>query len=257
MTTDDKVDRVLHLSAHDDIRAMFAAAVAAVEPSQAVEHALRKVDHTFQVDGAVLSIAGGVHVVAVGKAAVAMIRGAFRVLGDAIISGDVITKDGHVDGELPARVRVSECGHPIPDERGVQATMKALEALREIPKGAVVLALISGGGSALFEAPVEGVDLPDMARTTALLLRAGPPTQALNAAKTPLSRVKGGGLRLTAPEADWVTLILPDVLSNDPSLIASGPTLVKRADPAVALGVLEHYGVIDVAPVPVIRALQH
>lgn len=256
MKPGERCERVLHASAYDDIRAMFDAAVAAVEPSRAVERALRREGDRLIIDDHVFSLAGGVHVVALGKAAVAMTRGAFRVLGDAITSADVITKDGHVDGELPAHVRVSESGHPIPDQRGVQATMKALEALRDLPQDTVVLALISGGGSALFEAPVEGVALADLAKLTDLLLRAGAPIQALNAARAPLSRVKAGGLRRAAPDADWVTLILSDVLSNDPSVIASGPTLVKRADPSRALSVLEHFGVSNSAPAPVLRALQ-
>ena len=235
---------------------MFAAAVAAIEPSQAVERALQREGDSLHVDDALLSIAGGVHIVAVGKAAVAMTRGACRALGDAIISGDVITKDGHVDCELPARIRVSESGHPIPDDRGVRATTLALEALHQLPSEAVVLALISGGGSALLEAPVEGVALSDLATMTDILLRAGAPIQALNAARAPLSRVKAGGLRRAAPEADWVTLILSDVLSNDPSVIASGPTLVKRADPARAREVLEEYGIAGDVPASIVNALE-
>jgi hydroxypyruvate reductase len=256
MRTHDKSARVLHESAHDDIRAMFAAAVDAVEPSRAVDRALQRDGDSLYVDDTILSIAGGVHIVAVGKAAVSMTQGAIRALGDAIISGDVITKDGHVDCELPARIRVSESGHPIPDVRGVRATMSALEALQDRPHDSVVLALISGGGSALLEAPVEGVDLSDLATMTDLLLRAGAPIQALNAARAPLSRVKAGGLRRAAPDAEWVTLILSDVLSNDPSVIASGPTLDKRAEPARALAVLKDYGVANDVPAPILRALQ-
>jgi glycerate 2-kinase len=248
--------QVLHECAHDDIRAMFAAAVAAAEPSQAVEQALRRDGDALHVDDAVFSIARGVHLIAVGKAAVAMTLGAFRALGDAIISGDVITKDGHAKDELPAGVRVSESGHPIPDDRGVRATTSALEALHDCPEDSIVLALISGGGSALMEAPVEGVSLSDLAKLTDLLLRAGAPIQALNAARAPLSQVKAGGLRRAAPVADWVTLILSDVLSNDPSVIASGPTLDKPADPAEALAVLEQFGVIESVPPSIIRALQ-
>jgi hydroxypyruvate reductase len=184
-----------------------------------------------------------------------MTRGAFRALGDLIVSGDVITKEGHVDCELPERIRVSESGHPIPDGRGVRATTAALEALHSLPKDAVVLALISGGGSALLEAPVAGVELLDLATMTDLLLRAGAPIQALNAARAPLSRVKAGGLRRAAPEVDWITFILSDVLSNDPSVIASGPTIIKRADPARALAVLEDYGVAEAVPESIISAL--
>src|SRR4051812_43241927 len=83
--------------------------------------------------------------VAVGKAAVAMTHSAVRALGDAIISGDVITKDGHVGQKLPSIFRVHESGHPIPDERGVRATRAAVQVLEHLSNGAVVVALISGG----------------------------------------------------------------------------------------------------------------
>src|SRR3954453_3869235 len=143
MTSDYKAERVLHPLAHNEIRAMFAAAVAAVEPSRAVEQALHREGDSLKVDDAVVSLAGGVHVVAVGKAAMAMTRGAFRALDGAIVSGDVITKEGHVDCELVPCIRVSESGHPIPDDRGVRATTAALAALQALPKDAVILALIS------------------------------------------------------------------------------------------------------------------
>ncbi len=108
----------------------------------------------------------------------------------------------------------------------------------------------------MLEAPVDGVSLSDLATMTDLLLRAGAPIQALNAARAPLSRVKAGGLRRAAPEADWVTLILSDVLSNDPNVIASGPTLVKRADPAMARDVLEEYGLARDVPASILSALE-
>jgi hydroxypyruvate reductase len=137
----------------------------------------------------------------------------------------------------------------------VRATTSAVQALEHLPNGAVVVALISGGGSALLEAPVDGVALSELALMTDLLLRAGAPIHALNAVRAPLSRVKSGGLRQCAPEADWVTLILSDVLSNDPRVIASGPTLVTQADPARALAVLEQFEVIDDVPLSILRAL--
>src|SRR4051812_21878081 len=151
---------------------MFAAAVLAVEPSAAVEGALRREGSTLYVGNAIISIASGVHVVAVGKAADPMTRGAFRALGDAIVSGDIITKVGHAQEPLPIQVRVSEAGHPIPDHRGVRATLSALDTLRALPKETVVLALISGGGSALLEAPVAGLTLSELGQMTDLLLRA-------------------------------------------------------------------------------------
>jgi glycerate 2-kinase len=118
-----------------------------------------------------------------------------------------------------------------------------------------VLALISGGGSALLEAPRPGVSLADLAQTTDLLLRAGAPIDALNAVRSPLSRVKAGGLRAAAPRNAWATLILSDVLGNDPRIIASGPTVPGGGDPRLALEVIERFGVLWQVPLSVRAAL--
>jgi glycerate 2-kinase len=197
----------------------------------------------------------GVHVVAVGKAAIAMTQGALQALGDVIVSGDVITKEGHATAALPPRLRVHEAGHPIPDERGTTATDLAIAALNRLDDVIAVLALISGGGSALLEAPRPGVSLADLAQTTDLLLRAGAPIDALNAVRSPLSRVKAGGLRAAAPRNAWATLILSDVLGNDPRIIASGPTVPGGGDPRLALEVIERFGVLWQVPLSVRAAL--
>lgn len=237
-----------HERARAAIEQLFAAALAAVDPETAVRAALQRQDDTLIVDGKAIKVPGGVHLVAVGKAASAMARGALDVLGAAIVSGDVVTKEGHAGAPLPPRIRVHEAGHPIPDARGVSATTRVMEALAALPTGAVVLALISGGGSALLEAPREGLTLEELARTTDLLLRAGAPIDALNAVRAPLSQVKAGGLLRAAPGARWVTLILSDVLSNDPRVIASGPTVATPRDSRAAIAILERYGVLKRVP---------
>lgn len=237
------------------VRELFAAALAAVDPAEAVRRALRFDGLNLMVGGVAVDARGGVHLVAVGKAAVAMTKGALTVLDGLVLGGTVITKDGHVSHPLPTRLHVYEAGHPIPDDRGVDATRQTLQALREVSPDAVVVALISGGGSALLEAPKEGLTLADFQRVTDLLLRAGAPIEDLNAVRAPLSRVKAGGLRRAAPSQTWVTLILSDVLGNDPRIIASGPTVPGRNDPAYALRLLDRYGLRDQAPAAVIDCL--
>ncbi|MCC7022269.1 MAG: DUF4147 domain-containing protein [Thermomicrobiales bacterium] len=244
-------------AARDTVKRLFAAALAAVDPERAVRSTLAESDTGhLVVDGERRATPAGVHLVAVGKAAVAMSRGALKALDGAIVSGDVITKEGHVDSELPSKVRVHEASHPIPDERGVRATRAMLDALGGLSPDVVVLALISGGGSALLEAPKVGLTLEDFARTTDLLLRAGAPIDALNAVRSPLSRVKAGGLRASAPRNPWVTLILSDVLGNDPRVIASGPTVAGGANAEWALAILDRYGVRESVPEAVTRVLE-
>jgi hydroxypyruvate reductase len=237
------------------IRELFFAALEAVEPARAVRDTLDWRDGSLVVGNVALPSPEGVHLVAVGKAAVAMTQGALEAVDGAIVSGDVITKEGHAAAPLPPELRVHEAGHPIPDERGVDATNLAISALNQLGDG-VVLALVSGGGSALLESPRDGVTLADLARTTDLLLRAGAPIEALNAVRAPLSRVKAGGLRAAAPKCAWVTLILSDVLGNDPRVIASGPTVQGGSDPRLAIEVIERYGLKQQIPVSVLTALE-
>jgi glycerate 2-kinase len=248
-------DRNLHL-ARARVRELFFAALDAVEPSGAVRTRVDWRDGCLVIAGETLKAPMGVHVVAVGKAAVGMTQGALDALHDVIISGDVITKHGHAGAPLPPQLRVHEAGHPIPDERGVNATNLAIAALNRLEPGTAVFALISGGGSALLEAPQPGVSLADLAQTTDLLMRAGAPIEALNAVRSPLSRVKAGGLRAAAPRSPWGTVILSDVLGNDPRVIASGPTIPGGSDPQRALEVIDRFGVLEQVPSSVRAALE-
>jgi len=182
-------------------------------------------------------------VIAIGKAAVTKAAGAVDALGDRIDAGIAITKDGHAGAVTLPRFDVFEAGHPIPDERGVAATRQAIALAASCGPDDLLLALISGGGSALFEAPKPPVSLDDLAEMTRLLLKAGAPIEALNAARTPLSQVKGGGLLRAANSATVATLILSDVLGNDASVIASGPTVPGAASNTGSRDVLERYDV--------------
>jgi glycerate 2-kinase len=238
------------------IERLFQAALAASDPVEAVRGALVWNGRDLIVEGQRLAAPEGVHLVAVGKAAAAMTAGALSALGRAVVSGDIVTKDGHVDRTLPERIRVFEAGHPIPDQRGVDATQAILRSLRTLPPGVAVIALISGGGSALLEAPRDGLTLDDFQQTTAALLRAGAPIDALNAVRAPLSQVKAGGLRQAAPGHPWATLILSDVLGNDPRVIASGPTVPGRNDPGLALETIARFGVEAQIPEAVMATLR-
>ncbi|HEY8448794.1 MAG TPA: DUF4147 domain-containing protein [Thermomicrobiales bacterium] len=237
------------------IEAWYRAALAAAEPEHAVKSAIERDGRTLVVGGRRVPVEGRLVVVGVGKAAVAMACGVEAVCGDLIADGLVITKDGHARPPLPRRIRVIEAAHPIPDQRGVDATRQMLAMLRSLDPGDVAIAVISGGGSALLEAPLSPVTLADVAATTDILLRAGAPIHDLNAVRIPLSAVKGGGLRRAAANATMITLILSDVLGNDPRIIASGPTVEGRMTGADALRVLDRYGVRDRVPQSVVATL--
>lgn len=237
------------------IRRWFAAALASVDPEQATRRRIERLGGDVLVAGRNFGRPKRVIVVGVGKAAMTMALGVEDALGDRVDGGLVITKDGHAEGRRPSRIEVREASHPIPDERGVAASQELLTVVDGLDADDLVIALISGGGSALLELPVDGVSLDDIARTTDLLLRAGAPIEDLNAVRVPLSMVKGGGLRRAAWPARMATLILSDVLGNDTRVIASGPTTPSTATGEAALAVLARYGLIDRAPDSIVGGL--
>jgi len=244
------------VTTQSQIERWYRAALAAANPATAVERALRRNGRDLLLGETRVPVRGRLDVAGVGKAAPGMAGGAARACGDLITAGFLITKDGHADGAPPAGFVVREAAHPIPDERGVAATRELLALLDGLNADDVVLALISGGGSALLEAPRLPATLTDLAAVTDLLLRAGAPIGDLNAVRGPLSLVKGGGLRRAAAPARVLTLILSDVLGNDPAVIASGPTVPSAATATGALRVLDRYGLLDRVPAPVRHCLE-
>ncbi|MBA2519493.1 MAG: glycerate kinase, partial [Chloroflexia bacterium] len=233
----------------------YQAAIDAVEPGAAVRGFIQREGDRFLFAGRPVEVAGRLVVIAIGKAAMPMARAVADISGGLIDTGIVLTKDGYGVGPTPSRFVVYEADHPIPDDRGVAATRAILDLVTSLDAGDAVVALISGGGSALLEAPRPPVTLADVARTTDLLLRVGAPIGDLNAVRRPLSLVKAGGLLRAAAPARVYTAILSDVLGNDPRTIASGPTVPGAADPDAARGLLERYGVHDRVPASVRQAL--
>lgn len=196
-------------------------------------------------DRAEVPVRGELLVVAIGKAAIAMAEGAQDALGEQIARGHVLTVDGPDASGLDDRWTLHRGGHPIPDDRSIRAAREIVQDVQRLDQHDVVLALISGGGSALFELPREPLTLADFADLTRLLLNAGAPIQHLNTVRTPLSQVKGGAFRRSSPAGRFVTLILSDVLGNDPRIIASGPTVEPAITAADARAVLDRYDLVE------------
>lgn len=242
--------------AHARIRRAFHEALRAVEPRTAVRAALAWDGGRLTVDGQHLSLSQGGRfvVIAIGKAAPAMAQGARDVLGERIDRGIILTKHRHMGGEPVVGFDVCEAGHPVPDEDGARGTRQVIAAVEGLGPEDVVIALISGGGSALLELPREPLCLADMQETTRLLLRAGATIHDLNAVRSVLSQVKGGGLRRIIGPSRCVSLLLSDVLGNDPGVIASGPTIPGAPSRAKARTILEKFRVMDRVP-PAVRAL--
>jgi hydroxypyruvate reductase len=183
--------------------------------------------------------------IAVGKAAVQMARAALDAFPG--VPTRVVTNYENAF-DLPGAI-VMAAGHPVPDENGAIAARAVLADLAAVQ--GPVLALISGGGSALLPAPVEGVSLADKATLNAILLGAGLDITQMNLVRQQVSRIKGGGLLAAAAPHPLTALILSDVVGDNLSTIASGPTAAPLGTPAQAVAVLQKAGVWDDVPASV------
>jgi len=228
--------------------AVLERAVDAAEPGRLVRSELRVRGPQLELAGLRHSLKRGrIALVAAGKAAVAMARAAEERLGSGLAAGlAVSTETASLE-----RVRVRAAGHPVPDQRGLEAAAEVEALARSLGRDDLLLVLLSGGASALLPAPAEGVTLADKALTTSLLLRSGASIHELNAVRKHLSRLKGGGLASAAWPARVVALVLSDVVGDDLSTIGSGPTEPDPTTFGHALAVLERRGVIGDVPAAV------
>ncbi|MCD6552247.1 glycerate kinase [Thermotoga sp.] len=181
-----------------------------------------------------------VFLVAVGKAAWRMAKAAHEVLNGKIKRGIVITKYGHSEGPIDG-FEIYEAGHPIPDGNTVRATRRVMEMVEKLREKDTVLFLLSGGGSALFELPMEGVSLEELQEITDSLLKSGAKVEEINTVRKHLSQVKGGRFAEKIYPAKVITLVLSDVLGDRIDVVASGPTWPDRSTSEEAIRILERY----------------
>jgi hydroxypyruvate reductase len=172
-------------------------------------------------------------VVAIGKAASAMTVGALDVLGDRVERAIVISKDDHFDAALLGRrsVRCTAAGHPVPDERSLEAGRELLEFLATVPPRHGLVFLISGGASSLVEALPAGISLEDLKRVNRWALTSGCDIRAVNAIRRRLSLLKNGGLLNVISGREALALYISDVPGDEPALIGSGLLTEPRSDP--------------------------
>ncbi|GAB4442014.1 MAG: glycerate kinase [Chloroflexi bacterium OHK40] len=243
------------------ITRILAAALAAVDPAAAVRRFLRRDGELLALGEHTLALrhVDRVIVVGAGKAGAPMARAAAEALGDRLSAGLVVVKDGHL--EQPGKgadgtLRLVEAGHPVPDARGVAAAHAITALLQGLTPRDLVIALISGGGSALLTAPVPGVSLGDLQTLTGALLASGASITEINVLRKHLDTLKGGGLARLAHPATLVTLILSDVVGSPLDSIASGPTVPDRSTFADAQDILQRYRLLDAIPTPILTHLR-
>lgn len=216
--------------------------IQSVLPQEAVKKALQ--NKTFS---------GNVILIAIGKAAWTMAEAAYELCKDSIKNGVVVTKYHHSQGEI-GNLKIIEAGHPLPDENSILAAETVLDAVKNLHKEDTVIFLISGGGSALFEKPLEGVSLEDMLQITEQLLHCGADIIEINTIRKHLSSVKGGRFADLCQPATIYSIVLSDVLGDHLDSIASGPAYPDSSTSKDALAFIEKYG-IPVSPA-VLHALQ-
>jgi len=183
---------------------------------------------------------GDIVVIAIGKAAWNMANATNEALGDSITKGIVVTKYDHAKGPIEG-FEIVEAGHPVPDENSVIGATKALDLVKDLTENDNVILLISGGGSAIFEKPMDGVTLEDIMDITNQLLSSGADIIEINTIRKHLSAVKGGKFAYQCGKAQIYSIVLSDVLGDRLDSIASGPAYPDSSTSQEAISIVERY----------------
>ena len=226
-------------------RQIFRAGLQAVDPVEAIMRHVTFDDNVLRISDRQFDLKNyeRILIVGAGKAVAPMAKAMEDLLGNQISDGVIVVKDEH---GLPLdKIKVREASHPVPDARGVKGTEEILSLVETAGKGDLVICLISGGGSALLIAPVQGISLEDKQNATKLLLACGATIHEFNTVRKHLSRAKGGRLAQMAYPATITSLILSDVVGDDLDVIASGPTVPDSSTFGDAEQILKDYGIWD------------
>ncbi|WP_027055590.1 glycerate kinase type-2 family protein [Mesorhizobium erdmanii] len=209
------------------LTAIFNAAVAAADPERTIK------DHLPARPK------GRTIVIGAGKGS-AQMAAAFEKAWDGPIEGLVVTRYGY--GAKCDRIEIIEAAHPVPDAAGLEASRRLLAKVQGLTADDLVVALISGGGSALLPSPAEGLTLADEIAVNEALLASGAPIAAMNTIRKHVSTIKGGRLAAAAWPAKVVSLVVSDIPGDNPALVASGPTVPDRGSRQDALASIAAYG---------------
>ena len=197
-------------------------------PDSAVKKALEKFP----------TVKGKIVLISVGKAGWQMASAAYNELGDKIDSGVVVTKYGHDKGPI-GNIKIVEAGHPVPDENSYRGTEEAINAVKDLTEDDMVLFLVSGGGSALFEKPL--IPSQDMEKLTSELLASGASITEMNTIRKRMSSVKGGKFALICKPARVFSIVLSDIIGDPLDMIASGPAYPDKSTSEEAMAIAEKY----------------
>ncbi|HTA42018.1 MAG TPA: glycerate kinase [Bryobacteraceae bacterium] len=229
-----------------DAKAILTAALAAADPTAAVEQVLRGRGDMDRYER--------IFIVGAGKAGGTMARTVEHLLGSRISTGCVNVKDG--DTAKTQVIELRQCGHPVPDERGLSGAKRIAAICSDARENDLVICLLSGGASALMPYPAPPITLAEKRETTRLLLACGATIHEINAVRKHISAIKGGQLARLAAPAHVLSLILSDVVGDDLDTIGSGPTAPDASTFESAFAVLEKYELRDRVPARVRERLK-
>jgi len=243
-------------TAKEHTLAILRAALQAADPAEAIRRALVLRGNVLHVGTRSYDLRTSEHiyVVGAGKASAAMAVALEDILGERITAGWINVKDGYT--APTRRITIHEAGHPLPDARSVAGSAQIAALVRQAGEKDLVIALISGGGSALMTLPVEGITLSDMEQLTQALLRCGATINEINAIRKHIEQLKGGQLARLAYPAQVIALILSDVIGNPLDVIASGPTSPDPTTFADAYAVLHKHGLLQSMPASIVQRLR-
>jgi hydroxypyruvate reductase len=227
---------------------IFHAALDAADPTKAVLQHVHREGEVLSADRHRyrLNTYRNVYVLGAGKASARMALALERMLGPRIAGGLINVNDG-CEVALK-RVEVNQCGHPVPDRRGVAGARRIAQIARAAGPDDLIIGLISGGASALLPLPASPITLAEKQATTRLLLHSGATIHELNCVRKHISAIKGGQLARLAFPATMLTLVLSDVIGDDLDVIGSGPTVPDTTTFAEARAILEKYRIWNKAP---------
>jgi hydroxypyruvate reductase len=236
-------------------RRIFGQTLAAIDIPATMRRKLERAGDTIRIGESLVDLRRFERIVtiAAGKASYAMARGLVELLAPEFGTSGILAVSSPPPAELPG-FEVLLGGHPVPNEASLAAAQRALELARSCDERTLLFVLLSGGGSALFESPLDvRVKLEDLRELNRLLVTCGAPIDEVNAVRKHLSAVKGGRLAAAADRATKITLGVTDVPAGQESALASGPTLPDPTTVADALRVIEQYSLRDKLPASIRR----
>jgi len=238
------------------IEQIFLSGVESVLPDRLIQSQVMLIDKVLHVADKQfpLAVFKNIYVIAAGKASALMAKEIELILGEYITGGEVVVKYGH--GCKLEKLRLTEAGHPIPDQNGIEATKCIMELAKKTTARDLVICLISGGASSLMADFPEGATLDDLISANELLVKCGADIKEINAVRKHFSNVKGGQLARAIYPATTISLILSDVIGDPIDIIASGPTCSDNSSFSDALAVIRKYKLMKSMPSTLIKHIK-